>query len=145
MAIDKLLTSLEHSKSDFSILAIDIDHFKKVNDTYGHPTGDKVLIKLVEVMNQVSREQDIVARTGGEEFLLILPGTDIDTALVIAERLRMRVEQMQIEPVGLIQVSVGVSASSATNKSSEEVLRQADAALYQAKRLGRNRCEVYSA
>lgn len=144
-SLDELLTSLEHSKSDFSILAIDIDHFKKVNDTYGHPVGDKVLIKLVEVINQVSREQDIVARTGGEEFLLILPGTDIDTALVIAERLRMRVEQMQIEPVGLIQVSVGVSASSATNKSSEEVLRQADAALYQAKRLGRNRCEVYSA
>ena len=91
------------------------------------------------------REQDIVARTGGEEFLLILPGTDLDTALVIAERLRMSVEQMQIEPIGSIHVSVGVSASSATNKSSEEVLKQADKALYQAKRLGRNRCEVYSA
>jgi len=144
-SLDELLASLEHSKSDFSILAIDIDHFKKVNDTYGHPEGDKVLIKLVEVINQVSREQDIVARTGGEEFLLILPATDIDTALVIAERLRMSVEQMQIEPIGSIQVSVGVSASSATNKSSEEVLKQADEALYQAKRLGRNRCEVYSA
>ena len=104
-----------------------------------------MLIKLVVVMNQVSREQDIVARTGGEEFLLILPGTDIDTALVIAERLRMSVEQMQIEPIGSIHVSVGVSACSATNKSSEEVLKQADKALYQAKRLGRNRCEAYSA
>lgn len=144
-SLEELLETLEWSKANFSILAIDIDHFKKVNDTFGHPAGDKVLIQLVQEINQASREHDIVARTGGEEFLLILPNTEIDTALIIAERLRCSVAQMQIEPVGSIQISVGVSASSENNKSGEEVLKQADEALYQAKRLGRNRCEVYSA
>lgn len=144
-SLEELLKTLEQNKTYFSVLAVDIDHFKMVNDTFGHPAGDKALIRLVQKINQVSREQDIVARTGGEEFLLILPNTDIDTALVIAERLRMSVEQMQIEPIGSIQVSVGVSASSETNKSGVEVIKQADEALYQAKRLGRNRCEVYSA
>lgn len=144
-SLEELLKTLEQNKTYFSVLAVDIDHFKKVNDTFGHPAGDKVLIRLVQKINQLSREQDIVARVGGEEFLLILPNTDIDTALVIAERLRMSVEQMQIEPIGSIQVSVGVSASSETNKSGVEIIKQADEALYQAKRLGRNRCEVYSA
>lgn len=143
-SLEELLKNFEQQDTYFSVLAIDIDHFKKVNDTFGHPAGDKVLVGLVQEINRISRKQDIVARTGGEEFLLILPDTELDTALVIAERLRSRVAQLQIKPVGSIQVSVGVSASSASNRASAEVLKQADMALYQAKRLGRNRCEAYS-
>ena len=93
-------------------------------------------------MQKVSRKQDIVARTGGEEFLLILPSTPSDLAWTIAERLRERVAKMQIEPVGKLTVSIGIATSSKHIKSNEELLKRADLAMYQAKKLGRNRCEL---
>ena len=143
-SLQLLLEQLEQKQIPFSVLAVDIDHFKKVNDTFGHAAGDKALIELTRMMCQISREQDVVARTGGEEFLLILPNTSSDTAQIIAERLRTSVAAMHLETIGSIQVSIGIATLSASNSSSDEVLNQADEALYQAKNLGRNRCEVYT-
>lgn len=137
-----LLKKLEQKNIPFSALVIDLDYFKAVNDTFGHALGDKVLIELTQLMQKVSRKQDIVARTGGEEFLLILPSTPSDLAWTIAERLRERVAKMQIEPVGKLTVSIGIATSSKHIKSNEELLKRADLAMYQAKKLGRNRCEL---
>lgn len=141
-SVQVLLETMEQERIPFSVLAIDIDHFKRVNDTYGHPAGDKALVALVRVISQISRAQDVIARVGGEEFLLILPNTPIDLAEVIAERVRSRIAALQIELVGSIQVSIGI-ASSGRKYAAEQVLQQADIALYQAKQQGRNRCEVY--
>lgn len=115
-----------------------------MNDNFGHPAGDKALIILTQVMRKVSRDQDIVARSGGEEFLLILPNTSSETALIIAERLRIKVAETQIEPIGTIQVSIGIATSLESNFSTDLVLAEADQALYQAKESGRNRCVVFT-
>lgn len=144
-SLQYLMEQLEQKKIPFSVLAVDIDHFKKVNDTFGHAAGDKALVALAHMMRRLSRDQDIVARTGGEEFLLILPNTPSNTAQIIAERLRSCVADMDIEPIGSIKISVGISTSSENDISSTEVIDQADQALYQAKALGRNRCEVFTA
>ena len=143
-SLQLLLDQFEQKQVLFSVLAVDIDHFKKVNDTFGHPAGDKALIALTQVMRQQSREQDLVARVGGEEFVLILPNTSSDTAQTIAERLRIKVAETQINPIGSIQVSIGIATSPENVVSTETTLNQADQALYQAKNLGRNRCEVYT-
>jgi len=142
-SLDLLLSKLEAKHTPFSVLALDIDHFKKVNDTYGHSVGDKALIKLSETMTQLSREQDIVARTGGEEFVLILPGLLSETALPIAERLREQVAQMIIPNIGSIHVSIGIACYAKGLCSSKQILKQADQALYEAKHQGRNRCVVF--
>lgn len=142
-SLQLLLEKLEEKNIPFSALVIDIDHFKKVNDTFGHAVGDKALVELTQLLYQLSRKQDIVARTGGEEFLLILPSTPSNLALIIAERLRKCVIAMHIAPIGSISVSIGIATSSIDNKSSEDILKQADQAMYQAKKLGRNRCEVF--
>lgn len=138
-----LLDKLHQERISFSALAIDIDHFKKVNDTFGHAGGDKALVALTQIIRQVCREQDIVARTGGEEFVLILPNTTADMALLIAERLRDRVANMHIEPIGSMTISIGIATCTEHVKSTVEVLDSADQALYNAKSLGRNRCEVF--
>lgn len=143
-SLQLLLEQLKQKNIYFSVLAIDIDHFKKVNDTFGHPAGDQALIILTQLMRQASRDQDIVARTGGEEFLLILPNTASEIALTIAERLRVKVAQTQIDPIGSIQVSIGIATSPENVVSTETTLNQADEALYQAKKSGRNRCVVFT-
>src|SRR5699024_298855 len=79
-SLQQLLDTLEQDHVPFSVLAMDIDHFKRVNDTYGHPVGDKVLVELVRVVSEVSREHDVMVRTGGEEFVLILPHTQLELA-----------------------------------------------------------------
>lgn len=143
-SLQLLLDKLEQERVPFSVLAMDIDHFKKVNDTFGHAGGDKVLIALTQIVRQICREQDVVARTGGEEFVLILPNTTSDIAQVIAERLRDRVANMHIEPIGSITISIGIATCTEHVKSTSEVLDSADQALYNAKVLGRNRCEVFT-
>lgn len=142
-SLQMLLEHLESKNISFSALAIDIDHFKQVNDTYGHAGGDKALVALTQITRQICRENDIIARTGGEEFALMLPNTDQETAHTIAERLRERVANMHIEPVGYISISIGIASFNENSASGEEVLNQADQALYKAKNLGRNRCEVF--
>ena len=136
--IDKL--TLHHTP--FSVLAIDIDFFKRVNDEFGHDIGDIVLQSLATIIVDVTRENDFVARTGGEEFIVILPNSNASTSFVLAERLRMRVSETFIEPVGCINVSIGISGWPQQLLTVEEVLKHADQALYEAKKMGRNRCIV---
>ncbi len=134
------------STRNFSLLLIDADRFKKVNDTYGHKIGDKVLIELAEICRNSLREDDIVARFGGEEFVIFLNDTDTRSAQHVAERLRQNIEQAEIktdegETIS-VTVSIGVVSSEKT-ASLELLLRQVDDAMYLAKRSGRNRVAVF--
>ncbi|MBA3007929.1 MAG: GGDEF domain-containing protein [Proteobacteria bacterium] len=133
----------------FSVFLLDIDHFKNVNDTYGHQIGDMVLKKLGHLIMESVREVDVVIRYGGEEILVILPNTRIDNAFELAERLRKQIEETIIEaadsrkgqPAIHITVSIGVSEYQFSDgwDNAEKVLQRADKALYRAKDQGRNR------
>lgn len=118
---------------------IDIDHFKRVNDTYGHNIGDDVIRLLAKNIKQGSRESDLICRTGGEEFLALLPDTDMKQAVDIAERLRKKVEKMPLPIPENITISLGVTCFIPGAEQIDNVLKIADDALYQAKHEGRNR------
>lgn len=124
-----------------SLMIFDIDHFKDVNDTYGHDVGDIVLRTLAGTVKDHIRETDIFARWGGEEFIVLMPGSDIRGAGVLAEKLRREIESRSSEKAGQITVSVGV-AQLTSEDTIKSFLKRADNALYRAKRKGRNRVEV---
>ncbi len=137
------LETLEQSAQNFCIVTLDIDHFKKVNDTWGHDIGDVVLQRLADAMRACSRDEDLLCRSGGEEFLLLLPATSLDGGEMAAERLRSYVDALHDLPgPGHITVSLGVAYWAPQQGEIESTLKAADAALYQAKRNGRNRVEV---
>jgi two-component system cell cycle response regulator len=122
-------------------IMVDIDHFKRVNDTYGHEAGDEVLKGVAEALRSTARGADLVARFGGEEFVLVLPDTSAELAVRIAERLRLAVEALSTDVGGQVirvTASFGV-AQRAAQDSQLEVLERADAALYSSKKDGRNR------
>jgi diguanylate cyclase (GGDEF)-like protein/PAS domain S-box-containing protein len=122
-------------------IMVDIDHFKRVNDTYGHEAGDEVLKAVAEALRATARGADVVARFGGEEFVLVLPETSADMAARIAERLRLTIEALSTDVGGQVirvTASFGV-AQRAAHESQLEVLERADAALYSSKKDGRNR------
>jgi len=124
------------------VLALDIDHFKRVNDSWGHDVGDSVIKNVAQQLSKSSRQTDVVCRNGGEEFLIILPGADREMAAVIAERVRKKIEQLEIIPVGHITLSIGVALWEADDTPLERIFKQADDALYAAKHAGRNRVVV---
>jgi len=131
-------------KYPFALLMIDIDHFKKINDTYGHLCGDKVLKAVAGTLKLNLRARDIVGRYGGEEFGVILPGSNLAQAVNIAERLRKAVEELTIDCNG-IPIKVTISIGVATMKdglNEESLINLADEALYLAKRSGRNRVKT---
>ncbi|HET8597637.1 MAG TPA: sensor domain-containing diguanylate cyclase, partial [Castellaniella sp.] len=124
----------------FSVVTLDIDFFKRVNDTYGHDVGDQVIRHVGDHMRGLAREGDTLFRMGGEEFLALLPGTPLDAAASMGERLRSGIEQAVILPGETVTVSVGVAAwTPASAADGAAVLKAADQALYQAKQTGRNR------
>lgn len=130
-------------RSDVSVLVVDVDHFKRINDQYGHPAGDAVLVRLARLLEGALRGDDTVARLGGEEFAVLLPTTNRLAAAVIAERMRKAAQEERFEvggqPVSLT-VSIGVASFSAeTVNTIEELLAIADKRVYLAKNLGRNR------
>lgn len=130
------------SKSPFAILMVDVDRFKKFNDTHGHIAGDEALKVVAGVLQEATREIDHVARYGGEEFLVVLPDTDIDGAIKAAERIRERLAERSVavgEQAATLTVSTGVAEFPADGDSPEALIASADAALYQAKRRGRDR------
>jgi two-component system cell cycle response regulator len=142
----RLHEMFEHSlrlHEPISCIMCDIDHFKKVNDTYGHAAGDEVLKQFAEILRDEAREIDRVGRYGGEEFLLLLPGTVLDSAVTFAERLRQRVDDHTFSFEGGTlkrTMSCGVAAWPHPRVAGrEEMLKAADDALYVAKELGRNR------
>ncbi|MGA1932093.1 diguanylate cyclase [Arcobacter sp. YIC-464] len=124
-----------------SIMLLDIDYFKNVNDTYGHLVGDKVLKEVAKILTVCSRDCDIVARWGGEEFVLMLPQTNIEQAMFVAQKLRATVEKHSFEEVGNITCSIGISQYHKT-ESKETLFKRVDEALYKAKSNGRNRVEI---
>jgi diguanylate cyclase (GGDEF)-like protein len=130
------------SKKPFSILMIDVDHFKNLNDTHGHLVGDEVLQKLASILKDEIREIDFAARYGGEEFLVTLPDTGLDSAAQVGERIRARVEEEGFASAGeqiSVTVSIGVADHTGDGDSAEAIISRADDALYKAKRRGRNR------
>ncbi len=132
---------------DITLLLVDIDHFKQVNDTYGHPVGDQVIRNLAEVMLRSVRGIDVVARLGGEEFCVLLPSTDGTMGRQIAERIRANVAKQAVRAGQLAisyRVSIGVASVGKDISSPDELIAAADHALYEAKRHGRDRVCVHS-
>jgi diguanylate cyclase (GGDEF)-like protein len=125
----------------FSLLVLDIDHFKAVNDNHGHDVGDQAIVSVARLCRAGTRESDLAARIGGEEFAILLPETDIADACVAAERLRNAIAARPVPCRGghiAITVSIGVAAAGATTIGPTELMKHADEALYAAKRAGRN-------
>ncbi|HZG84458.1 sensor domain-containing diguanylate cyclase [Paenibacillus sp.] len=141
--MDRLLHEWERQRLPFCLLAIDADHFKQVNDQYGHQAGDEVLQFIARLASRTVRGQDVVCRYGGEEFVVLAPGADPDTARALAERLRSRIGETA-SPIGRrVTVSIGGAAFPLHGDTAEEVIRRADEALYRAKAEGRNRAIVH--
>jgi diguanylate cyclase (GGDEF)-like protein len=125
-------------KRSFSILLLDIDHFKSVNDTYGHLAGDEVLKVFSDLLRKQIRQSDVVARWGGEEFIILLPDTPLPSAIKMAEALRQRIEINPFDTVGNLTCSIGVAEFSGIEEA-DDLLHRADEKLYRAKHSGRNR------
>jgi diguanylate cyclase (GGDEF)-like protein/PAS domain S-box-containing protein len=129
----------QHDKP-LSVGLLDIDHFKSVNDRHGHGVGDDVIRRIAIECNTIVRATDHVGRIGGEEFMLVLPGADADTATLVGERVRRSIERIRWDDTALDTITVSIGVATGTgNVSADELIRQADQALYRAKREGRNR------
>ena len=127
------------SSRPLSLITVDVDHFKRVNDTYGHEAGDEVLRRLARTLESRLRGSDVVARLGGEEFVALLPDTDLNGAQSIAQALVTAMAEQQDPVVGTITVSAGVATMRGAEDTGAAMLRRGDAALYEAKGQGRNR------
>jgi diguanylate cyclase (GGDEF)-like protein/PAS domain S-box-containing protein len=132
----------QRSAAAFGLAMVDVDHFKSVNDTWGHDTGDAVLVSLTRLFGEKLRDRDLVIRWGGEEFLLLLHNVNHDVATMVAERVRGAIEMTEIQHGGSpirVTASIGIAIVSTADTCPEDLVRQADQALYAAKRGGRNR------
>ncbi|WP_369282633.1 diguanylate cyclase [Oscillibacter sp. GMB15532] len=139
---EKKLLSGQVSDAPCSVLFLDLDHFKRINDTYGHGAGDMVLSSAAKCIRQTCRKNDLIGRVGGEEFSLFLPETGHNDAIVLAETLRREIEQMEIKvenSLVKITASIGVAFKSESHQSIADIQREADCAMYRAKQSGRNR------
>jgi len=135
--MEKSLESAKRYGDRLAVIMLDIDHFKRYNDTYGHPEGDRLLVQVAEILVRELRKSDYVFRYGGEEFLAMLPGANWETAREAAERLRETVASQ-----AGITVSLGVASLSRSLQRKDVLISAADSALYQAKQKGRNRVEI---
>ena len=144
-----ILDLAKRNNKQFSILMLDIDKFKRINDTYGHHIGDEVIIALANVLKSTNRKSDIACRFGGEEFLILLPETDIDGAYIIGEKLRKLVAELTVkvedQDIGFT-ISVGVAQIDLKNENDlEATIQRSDEGLYKAKESGRNMvCKIES-
>ncbi|MDD2056698.1 sensor domain-containing diguanylate cyclase [Pseudomonas sp. GD03860] len=137
-AMDAALQALDQSGRHYAVLALDIDHFKRVNDSFGHDAGDVALKQVAGIIRQCSRDQDLGCRAGGEEFVLVLPEASLEAARDIAERIRQTLASTEIAQVGTLTISIGVACRSADTPTPEAILKHADQRLYRAKAGGRN-------
>jgi diguanylate cyclase (GGDEF)-like protein len=138
----RLLASRRRSTDRVAIIAVDVDHFKKLNDQYGHQVGDVVLRAIAIAIQSSVREEDVPARFGGEEFVVLLRNPSHDYAMEIGERIRWNVRELDLIEVGVterVTVSVGVASDEQAGEAIEEIVERADRALYAAKRSGRDR------
>lgn len=122
---------------DLSLIMFDLDGFKRINDEHGHKTGDSVLVKISELVRGQIRKNDVFARIGGEEFVVLIPSTKLEGATQTAEKLRTVFEQTPIEPAGIVTASFGVTTYS-KGDNMDDLLKRSDNALYEAKQAGRN-------
>jgi diguanylate cyclase (GGDEF)-like protein len=141
--LDRELARAHREGSDFALFMMDLDDFKKINDRHGHPTGDKALVTATEIIGRTLRRADRIGRYGGEEFLVLLPGSDIQAALEVAERCRARLNETEVVTNGKtlsLSASFGVSAfrGGEQQPTAQTMIHDADAALYRAKKGGRN-------
>ena len=144
-ALQNILNNAKDKNEIFSIIMYDLDRFKRVNDKFGHLTGDKVLRKIAEIVMNNIGPKDILGRYGGEEFLIILPNTDAKEALAIAEDLRIKIQNGKILSEEIdITVSMGVASYPAHGQTINELIEKVDQALYIAKENGRNRCQLWN-
>jgi diguanylate cyclase (GGDEF)-like protein len=141
--LKRMFAQASRTASPMALLVLDLDHFKTFNDRYGHPVGDQVLASVGAALRTNLREADFAGRNGGEEFAVIIPDTDIAGAIVAAEKLRLAISEITVPGLDLdLTTSVGVAVYPDHALSPERLERLADAALYVAKRSGRNRVEV---
>jgi diguanylate cyclase len=146
-AIGKLRAAAERSLSDACLLICDIDKFKSINDTYGHLFGDKVIKAVADVLSKQTKGKDLASRFGGEEFVVLLPETDVEGAVAVAESIRSTIENSRVvrpktgEEVRRLTISIGVTRF-VEGEQVKETISRADEALYAAKENGRNRVEV---
>lgn len=141
-SLNKEFYRAKRYNSTFSIVIADIDHFKQVNDTYGHSVGDQAIIHFADILNENIRESDMVGRVGGEEFAILLPNTSLEQALIYADRVRQEVANALLvlgskERLKLTS-SFGVAECQAEDKEMKDLFNRADQALYKAKEAGRN-------
>jgi len=146
--IEKEMERVRRLGHQISFVLADIDHFKSVNDKYGHLAGDMVLVHISKILNGNKRDYDFIGRWGGEEFLIVLPEASPDVALQAAERIRTLIEsEYFVMPNGVdkinITMSFGISGGMTTGQNIEDKINEADSALYEAKREGRNRVCAY--
>jgi diguanylate cyclase (GGDEF)-like protein len=145
-ACDQQIHVSQRSNQTFAVLFIDLDHFKSINDTYGHAVGDDVLRTVAQTLQTTVRRSDIVGRIGGEEFSVFLPNTQLLGAQQLAETLRVAIESIQIEVNGMhlrITASIGVAAKRFDQETMQAIQQLADQAMYEAKRGGRNRVSIF--
>jgi two-component system cell cycle response regulator len=144
-ALEREVSRAKRYETDLALCMIDLDHFKRINDTYGHPAGDKVLLEIGKILKECIRQSDLPCRYGGEEFALILPSTQTEEAYIVCERVRDMVSQHQFRynlyPLR-ITTSIGIASFNLSNPEAPLVYR-ADEALYQAKEGGRNTVVEY--
>ena len=141
-ASNRLISIAKREKIETSLIMIDIDHFKDVNDTYGHQFGDIVLIKMAEEIRKVIREGDVFARVGGEEFAILLHNSSLSDAKLIAQKIRIMIKKTEFtdkETSMNITLSMGVACLDSSNKTLENLYKAADERLYEAKESGRDR------
>ncbi len=145
--VTKIIHQLRRKFVPTSFLQIDIDWFKKINDTSGHGRGDEILIEISSILKNITRTSDIVARWGGEEFLVVLYNSDLENTRIFCERLHLEVHHIKLAGDKTLSISVGVSTLNADHLTSshviEKLVKEADIALYKAKENGRNRTEFF--
>ncbi|MFC5768062.1 diguanylate cyclase, partial [Thauera sinica] len=130
---------MKRSGNPYAVLMMDLDHFKSINDSHGHAAGDAVLRHAADILKQSIRESDFVARFGGEEFLAVLPATDLDGARRVGEKIRFAIQASPTPVVGSLSISLGLALATPDHDDVDVAMRRADRGLYQAKHSGRNR------
>lgn len=134
MALAPVITQFTEN----AVMSLDLDHFKKINDVWGHDVGDKVLEMVSRVLKSICRDSDIIGRFGGEEFIILLPGTRVENARHIAERIRATIEAVREEGLPSVTISIGIVALSEAANQIPDAIKMTDLALYEAKDAGRN-------
>ncbi len=140
--LENAIEQIENRGISIAVLVLDIDYFKKINDTFGHDIGDEVLKEVARILKSQARDDDVLIRFGGEEFIILLTSTDINKAFEVAERIRTSIESHQFNTVEHITISIGVSTRENKEQTIFECITHADQALYKAKNGGRNKTEV---